>query len=687
MKTSQLLRGAALLAAALAPLSAAEKAPTAGAELSVGAAFAQLKRSPTDAALLLRAVELTPEGRSPYSEELEAAARARLANDKSDYAAYLALCKALRCSARAQEAVSNCRRAMELDPTAYPAYRELGLSYAASGDPRKAEETLEQGVELASSSYRARYDLARLLEAHGDAGRAAAHYRRASELAGRATGPDAQYYRALANGGLRRSGRAAADKRKTQAKKKVTPAPAAPAAAPVAAAACLEKFKAASAADTPAAALAQSDACLKLSPADAGLAAGRGPLLVRLGRYEDGVKEYERAAALYKDNGPMAAFCLGKAAETWLKLGDPAKAEARYRKAIEASPRDLNALKGLAAAQEARADLKGAEATYELILGLDPADANSKKRREELRTGSLTGPQVLEELRLRQAVPETRTEALPEDLALFKAIRAAETAGGVDYVRGKDRAAKGLIVQRSEGGAAKLALTAAGYKAYVFYATKDAVKFFEGEGVGLREIFQLRTGSGAQVFDKSGKLTREGEELWRGSQKGTKSWLLPYEPVPDSALAQASKEAQAQIDTFVKQGYEEISEPEYLWLLKATRCPQTTLKSERIHAVKELNDGVRQRYLLCSRDTGLCMNECIGKLPLYIAAYRSNNAEQFLANETHSSFFGSGAKGRHFCENGEVWIGNVGTEDNPCDSSNPTPLKSTYDPVRAAGRP
>jgi tetratricopeptide (TPR) repeat protein len=587
-----------------------------------------------------------------------------------DYAWYLGACKAVRVSAKAADALPNCKKALELDPTAYPVYRELGLTYAAAGNPRKAAETLAQGVEISSTSYQAHYYLAKVLETRGDPARAAASYTRGLALAKNDKGLDAAYYRALIKAGLKRTALAKEKTRVKSAAKTSKQPRTPPPGNKQLAAACLEKFRGEFLKDNLGTALETSDGCLKFAPSDPALAAERAPLLVRLGRYEDGVKEYERAASLYGEKDPATALCRVKAAETWIKLGDSGKALAQYRLALKADPRDMNALKGLAAALEAGSDLSGAVEVYEKILKLEPGNEKALARKEELKTGTLTSAQILDELKLRRAVDEKTTAPQPEDINLFKALKAAETGGAVDYLKTKDRAAQGLVMERQVEGRTKLLLTGAGYKSYIFYATRDAVKSFEAKGIGLREIFQLRNLSGAPLFDKTGKLTPEGEEVWRGSAKaaGVKNWLTLYEPVPESPQAiQAAKE----IKTLEGKGYREISEPEYLWLLRATDCPEDVMQSYPI-GLRMIFNGARRFYMLCYIDSTPCMieNPAVAKLPGYIEAYRAGNTEISDA-KTSTAFFGSGGIKKHrFCENGKIWGGDV---------------PGFADPVRASG--
>ncbi|MDO8805481.1 MAG: tetratricopeptide repeat protein [Elusimicrobiota bacterium] len=639
---SLFLRGAA---GAGEELKRAHEAAALGSEArAFDIAMDGLKTLPPDRELFLYAVELLPESSPGRARVLATVAGAMLEKKSEDYAWHLGICKAMRVSERAAEALSNCKKALEQDPTVYPVYRELGLTYAAAGNPRKAAETLAQGVEISSSSYQAHYYLAKLLEKRGDSSRASASYSSGLALAKRDASLDAGYYRALLKAGLKRT-----ELKKEKARPKI-PKPASPGNKQLAAS-CLGKFREEFLKDNLGMALATSDGCLKFAPSDPQLAAERAPLMVRLGKYEGGVKEYERAASLYGEKNPASALYRVKAAETWIKLGKPESALAQYRLALKAGPRDMNALKGLAAALEARSDLSGAIETYEAILKLEPGNERARARIDELKSGTLTSAQILEELVLRRAADKKKAVLQPADIKLFKAIKAAETGGAVDYLKRKVPSARGLTAERKTGDGVKLLLTGDGYKVYIFHATREAVKFFEAEGVGLREVFKLRTLAGAPIFDPGGKLTPEGEDLWRRLSPGDKTWLLTYEPVPASPQAQQANKDIAEAE---KSGYREISEPEYLWLLRATDCPEDVLQKDPVN-LKLISDGARVRYMLCYVQNSFCMNPANILLPSYIEAYRAGN-DAISDAKTSTAFFGSGGVKKHrYCEDGKIW--------------------------------
>jgi tetratricopeptide (TPR) repeat protein len=613
-------------------------------------AFSGLETSPGDRDLFLYAVELAPETSTAGALRLAAAAKAGLAKKDSDNAWYLGLCKALRISGKPDEALSDCKKAMELDPTVYPPYRELGLTYAAAGNPRRAAETLQQGLELYPALSQAYYNLALILEKRGDSVRAYSYYEKGLATARRGKDPDAGYYSPLLLAGQERTARQRLREKKAWRVPQTIPGKSL--------GSCLAKFKAEFLKDNLGAALSRIDACVKLSPRESAIASDRAPLLVRLGRYEDGVKEYERAASLYAGKPDMAAFCYIKAAETWIKLGDTPKAVARYRLALTANPKDLNALKGLAAAQDSLSDTAGGIETYAEILKLDPSDARAKTRLEELRTDALTPDQMLAEMKFRQAVDAAKTELSPDDIKLFKAIRAAEIAGGVDYVMHNMLSPQGLIARKDSPDGVKLFLTAAGYKTYIALATRDAVKFFEGKDVGMRDIFQLRDLSGAPIFDAGGKLTAEGAEAWRRSADGTKTWLLKYEPVPQSPQAAKAAQAEQEMAAAKKRGYDEISQSEYTWLLRATNCPEDVLEKSPVDLL-HFNDGSTIRYMACLADGSGCMppgNSPKRTISTYIGKYRSGDTT--IPGERSSAFFGTGSLKRyHFCEDGKIWEG------------------------------
>ena len=198
----------------------------------------------------------------------------------------------------------------------------------------------------------------------------------------------------------------------------------------------------------------------------------------------------------------------------------------------------------------------------------------------------------------------------------------------------------------------KLMLTLAGFKNYQTYQSRDAVRFFEKKAINLRDVFALRYLQGRPVFATGGKLTPEGMETYWNAQNGEKSWLMPYEnprtPEEDQVTAAAQD--------LMKKGFREISEPEYLWLMKVTTCPDDILRAEPCN-IKVLKAPKTVKYFLCFENVSTCFTKENGILATYILKSRAGEKDVEPA-ATHSAFFGSGgSEKRRFCHNGKIWNG------------------------------
>ena len=77
--------------------------------------------------------------------------------------------------------------------------------------------------------------------------------------------------------------------------------------------------------------------CQKAQAVSADLAEGHacvGNVLFGTGKYEEAVKQYQRALEL----DPNSDYALGQLADAYQKLGNPAAAEAAYQQAISSPP-------------------------------------------------------------------------------------------------------------------------------------------------------------------------------------------------------------------------------------------------------------------------------------------------------------------------------------------------------------
>ena len=389
-------------------------------------------------------------------------------------------------------------------------------------------------------------------------------------------------------------------------------------------------------------------ACSASAPGDPRIRTERADNLVRLGRYEEAVAQYLRAATLHYEPR-LAAACHRKAAQVYLKMDDARKAADHYVKALALHESDSEAAFGLAAMYDSSHDLRKAAEFYARGLKYDPANAKAGERLDEIRFSLLTSSQLLEELRYRGAGYGKKTVPDGEDLLMLNTMRLAERRGAVDHLHSKVRNLDGLAVERLESGRVRLMLTPAGLKAYQNFLSRDAMLFFEKNGVPLGEVFSLRDLSGRPIFDKNGRLTLEGMKAYWAGTAGSKSWLLRYEAVVKTP---EDEKFNSQVRELLGRSYIEVSEVEYLWLLKVTTCNEEVLQDPSTCKMKMLRSPTARKYFLFRQDSDPGCNLALNS---YIEDYRAGSTD--VSGTTHgTSFFGSGGNEKHrLCEKGKLW--------------------------------
>jgi tetratricopeptide (TPR) repeat protein len=330
------------------------------------------------------------------------------------------------------------------------------------------------------------------------------------------------------------------------------------------------------------------------------------------------------------------------------KPGRLQEAIARYLKALEINGKDTAAVMGLAAAYEAVPDLKKAEEFYARALALEPGNARAGARLDEIRFSLLSADQLMADLRDRGAAGGNKPAPGVADIELLKAMRLAERNGAVDYLRSKTAYIKTLVFERREQDRIRLLLTAAGLTSYQKFLSRDAVSFFEKQGIALQEVFTLRDLTGQPVFDKSGVLTPEGTLAYRQGKAGVKSWLMHYEA---AVTTPEDAKLNEQIKNLLQRSYLEISEPEYLWLARITTCPDDVLQDPACK-MQILRTSKARRYFLFYQDG---FPGCNVALNLSLADYRAGETDISETNRG-TNFFGTGGNKKHrLCENGKLW--------------------------------
>ncbi|MBI4656002.1 MAG: hypothetical protein HY746_04540 [Elusimicrobia bacterium] len=620
--------------------------------------YSNLKKNPSDTEGYSLFLEIVPEGISKYNQSLLEITSEQLKKDPENFLYYLGLCKTARNNNLKNQSLSRCRKALSLEPTAYPVYRELGLTYLKNGNHAKAVETFYQGAEISSDTFKPYFYLAEAYFKTGKTGSAAGYYKKASSVAAKTKEPDSGLFAAVIQKRIKQLAKYAPAARSKNPK--------------VSFEECMDKAKSFENSGNLLDAEKQYSLCLTIKNSSAQARLALANVLSGLGKNKEAVDAYGKAAKLLSSDKILLSYCRFKTAESLKALGDVQGSLWNYKKAYELNAMDVNVLTALARHYESAGDFKSAMKFYGEILKIEPSNKTAEEKLWDIQTAAMSNAEILAELKERKAAKQNKPDLTEEDVSIFKAIRNAEKNNAVDYMKYKVMMLPEYTVEKTDAsGKTKLLLTMKGYKIYIKLLSQEAVKLFESKEMNLKQVFLLRDLKGRSVFDRSGELTIEGHAVYFSTLKGEKSYLLEDEPAPSP---ETEKET-ARIQGLAKQGYQEISEPEFLWLMKATDCPPEELVKYNYLRILPASDkhaaetaaAIRRFAVISSagRKTAkydryfLCwQNDLCGaaKLAFYIEKYR--NGQTDIADGHSTAFFGIGqTERRKFCKDGKIWTG------------------------------
>jgi len=248
----------------------------------------------------------------------------------------------------------------------------------------------------------------------------------------------------------------------------------------------------------------------------------------------------------------------------------------------------------------------------------------------------------MEELRLRKAIPETRSAPLKSDLALLDAIQKAENDGALEYLL-KVHGSVPKVYYRESGDGKRL-LTLQGFQAYRGKLSKEAFAYFTSEGVPLAKLRGITGPAGENLIGDLGQLSYRGMEIYREALKGRKNWYAPGEQRPLTP-------EESRAEKLLKSGYTELIDPEYTWLRGVTRCSDKTFATYFGVIFMERKGRTQRRFLKISGEGSS------GILYSYVYKYRRGEISE--SGETSTAFFGTGATAKKsLCgPNGRPWTG------------------------------
>ena len=547
--------------------------------------------------------------------------------------------------------MDHCRKALELEPVNTRIYEEKGLLHEAMGESVQAVDAWKMATEIDSRDWRGHYRLGMGLAKAGKNEQAADSLKKAI-IAGqfskdRVFREKVNQIKSLMNRLSAGSGSRTVKSTPADSENpKIKPAD------PVKAAACVKKAKKFAAEKRPKRAEREYSACVSLDPENADARIGLADLYMGDGRITKAKKEFIAALELIPGGDKKAGYCSFRLGIIYGRLGEHKSAAESYIRTFAADGTDADAASGAALSLEKLRQCAQAMEYFKKSLELKPGgkEASAGLNRCEIET--IGQEAVLAELKMRQAIDPAAAAVTEDEKKLFVWMRNADYEGGVDLLRANGYPLAGYVAERRDDtGRVRLMLTIEGYRVYVKIQAKQAIKLFQKKGVNTKYAFMLRDMGGKPLFYSDGTLTPEGNDVYREALSGNKKWIMPWDPVPAPENGPEAKE----IKDLLASGYIEIAEPEYLWLLRATDCPEEILAKDC--GIKKINPQLKTRYFMPYGEPSELLRVKLGltiNLDSYIFKYR--NGDQEIPEGMSSNFFGTGGVERHkYCENGKIW--------------------------------
>lgn len=591
--------------------------------------------------------------------------------EEPDY--HVGLCRALRNlgGKRLEDAAAECRKALELDTRRYSVYRERGLLYQTSGDLKKAVRTWERGAQVAPGNYLAHYQLGLGYLKISSNSKALKSLKKALSLAEKsAAAPPSDYFGiklALGNALLKKSRPEESLEMYRQVtrqdldekwKKKARDGIKSASSVLRKRRKRVDRFQKCMASGRKfykdgkfAVAGSEFRRCLGINPDNAKAHVSLAGAMMANGNLADAENEFKAGLKLLsgaEDSPHLHAYCHLGLGDIAFKQGDGKSAKAHYEKTLLFEPKSAEAQAGLGKYYQSMEMWGEALDSYKKALELDPDNSVARLGIDKAERLYVNPAGMLAEMKERKAVNSTRMRLSEEEIFMFHSMRKAEKMGAVDFLKSRVRSLSGYVIEKKEKKGpilqVSLLLTLSGFQAYQNYLTQAAIRVFELNDVNAKHVFGLRDRSGKPLFDSSGKLTPEGEAVYLETLDGYRMWLFPGEPAPEG---RASLQDQ-RIGELIKKGYTEISEPEYLWLLRVTDCPEDVMEDElKLIILRSTAAKKRNRYLVHILDS---------VLGSYVERYRSGDTS--IPGLRSTAFFGTGSvQGRRLCHNGKIWRG------------------------------
>lgn len=543
---------------------------------------------------------------------------------KNDWYGYLCMCRIKRIQKKYQTAESFCKKSKELNPFSPFPYIELAVLYRDINKPEQALTEIEFAVKLKPDNFHSNYYAAVISEYTQNYFKAISYYRKLLEIK---KGKDENTIKKIDE--LKRK---ISEELEIKKNKRYS--------------LCVKKYRNTK---DKIEALKIIENCFRIKGTiDQNLFEDYINLLFKNHKYREIIK-LEKELTEHNSNSYIKIL-----AESYYETGDVKKAVFYYSILYRNNKMDIKDMLKYAEILEEYGDKLTELEVYKKIY-INRPERKIHDKIEELKLELMSDEEIIKELKERGFNETNFRELLNNPRKLFYKIKLLESKGAVDYLLKKYPGYANILMKDKNTGFYKLTLT--GYEIYLKHISQKAIKEFEKRKVPPRYIFKLKDENSNPVFDKKGNLTYEGLLVYFNMNNSEKrNFYYPYEnPKPEQARQLKDLKAEKIIEKLLKNGYEEITAAEYLYLINATNCPESVLLNPpcNIKRIKYLNDF---KYFACSDLK--CVEDSFYtpiKLFTYIVSYREGKP---VKNEPSiTSFFGSGASRKRFCENGKIWRG------------------------------
>lgn len=380
--------------------------------------------------------------------------------------------------------------------------------------------------------------------------------------------------------------------------------------------------------------------CLSKSPSNTDYLISLGGVEMLLGKFNTAQSHFKTALNLLDSNSPYIAYVNSRLGDISMHNADLTQATKYYDAALLYEPANINALVGRGICYERMGHKTEAATFFKKALAVDFTNIVARERLISLEPFIMTDEELLRALRERNIIDPIASTFTQEDRLLFNKVHKAEENNGIEYlsIKYENKIPPGFIVERDSGKLyVRKMLTLTGYKEVIAQLSKEARQLFLSKGIEPGTIFELRDFDGQKIFDNTGDLTDEGLNVYTRALLGSKGYLLPNESLP-----RTQKQIDALAKKYLNQGYEEISIPEFLALMKETRCSEYTLVRDLKMQVINIDTKNKRVFVVAHGNRAVHPFILPYEFVQKNRADKKNNQREFAP--IYSSTFGTGKK-------------------------------------------